>query len=258
MHQLIHSTAVVDATARIGANTTIGPYAVIEADAEIGADCSIGSHAVIKPHTLMGDKNQIFEGAVIGGIPQDLDFVGSKTVLKIGHCNIIREGVTIHRSASTKESTVVGNDNYLMAHAHVAHNCVLEDHIVIANNVLLAGHVHVESHSFISGGVVVHQFCQIGVHSMIGGNSKVVQDVLPFFLADGIPARTKAVNRIGLQRAEFSSDQASNLKRAFRILSKTGLKLTDRIADLNAVDCTNVKHLVSFIERSERGFCRFE
>ena len=258
MHQMIHSTAVIDAAARIGENTTIGSYAVIEADAVIGTGCSIGSHAVIKSHTLMGDHNQIFEGAVIGGIPQDLDFVGSKTVLKIGHRNIFREGVTIHRSASTQESTLVGNDNYLMAHAHAAHNCVLEDHIVIANNVLLAGHVRVESHSFISGGVVVHQFCQIGAHSMIGGNSKVVQDVLPFFLADGIPARTKAVNQVGLQRAGFSNNQASNLKRAFRILSKTGLKLTDRIAALNEVDCINVKHLVSFIERSERGFCSFK
>jgi len=258
MHQLIHSTAVIDATARIGKNTTIGSYAVIEADAVVGTDCSIGSHAVIKSHTLIGDNNQIFEGAVIGGIPQDLNFVGSNTVLKIGHRNIFREGVTIHRSASTTEATLVGNDNYLMVHAHVAHNCVLEDHIVIANNVLLAGHVHVESHSFISGGVVVHQFCQIGQHSMIGGNSKVVQDVLPFFLADGIPARTKDVNRVGLKRARFSSNQASNLKRACRILSKTGLKLTDRIAALNEVDCTNIKHLISFIERSERGFCSFE
>jgi UDP-N-acetylglucosamine acyltransferase len=258
MDKSVHPTAIVHPTARIGKTTDVGGYAVIEADTVIGEDNRIGFHAVIKRHTLMGNGNQIFEGAVLGGIPQDLKFTGAQSFLKIGHRNVFREGVTVHRSAEAGKETMIGNDNYLMAHAHVAHNCVLEDHIVIANNGLLAGHIHVESNSFVSGGVVIHQFCRIGRHSMIGGNSKVAQDALPFFLIDGVPARTRAINHVGLQRAGFSEAEISDLKQAYRILSKTEVQLGERMAALRTMDSENVQHLVSFIEQSERGFCRIK
>ncbi|MBI2821107.1 MAG: acyl-ACP--UDP-N-acetylglucosamine O-acyltransferase [Acidobacteria bacterium] len=251
----IHPTAVVHPGARLGSGTDVGPCAVIEEDVIIGQNCRIGAHAVIKQGTRMGDGNAVFEGAVLGGPPQDLKYSGGRSYLRIGNGNTFREGVTVHRGAVVEGETRIGNGNYLMAHAHAAHDCTLGDSIVIANNVALAGHIEIDSHAFISGGVVIHQFSRVGKHSMIGGNSKITQDVLPFFLVDGVPGRVRALNLVGLKREGFPDAEINNLKEASRILFQHG-SLEAKLAAMSAIDSDHVRHLVTFIRSSRRGFHR--
>jgi UDP-N-acetylglucosamine acyltransferase len=247
---------VVHTGVYLGRGTEVGPYAVIEQDVAMGDRCRIASHVVIKRYTQMGDDNTVCEGAVLGGAPQDLKFSGGRSWLRIGHRNTIREGVTLHRAQQPDGKTRIGSDNYLMANVHVAHDCLLEDFIVLANNVALAGHVHIEDHAFLSGGVVVHQFSHIGRYAMIGGNSKVTQDALPFFLIDGNPARVRGLNLVGLRRGGFSAAEIRQLKGAQRILFDEGPSLESRIGELKAIDSVYVQQIVAFIGRSERGFCR--
>ncbi|HEY2930140.1 MAG TPA: acyl-ACP--UDP-N-acetylglucosamine O-acyltransferase [Acidobacteriota bacterium] len=253
---LIHTTAVVDSGARLGTSTEIGPYAVVEAGVVIGARCRIGAHAVIKRFTSMGEDNQIFEGAVLGGVPQDLKFSGAISYLTIGSANIFREGVTVHRATTPGGETRIGNYNYLMVNAHVAHDCLLGNHVILANNVGLAGHITIEDHAFLSGGVMIHQFSRIGKHSMVGGHAKVTQDVLPFVLVDGIPAKVRSLNLVGLRRAGFAPDEIRNLKQASRILFCPGQSLETKLATMAEIDSDAVRHLVRFIHESKRGFCR--
>ncbi len=253
----IHPTALIHPDARIGEQTKIGPYAVIEGDTDVGANCRIEAHAVVKRHTRMGNGNHVFEGAVLGGIPQDLKYSGSPSRLEIGDGNVFRENVTVNRSTEVGGVTRLGDRNYLMTCAHVAHECSLEDDVIMANNVALAGHVHIESKAFLSGGVVVHQFTRIGTLAMVGGNAKVTQDVLPFFLVDGVPARTRSLNLVGLQRAGYSRDAIRALKSAYRILSGREGRLQDRLQRLEKLEAEPVERLIRFIRGSERGFCRF-
>ena len=159
----IHPTAVIDPGAEIGTDVTIGPYAVVEADTLLGSGCHVAAHAVVKRYTRLGEGNLIAEGAVLGGDPQDLKFSGNRSSLQIGNQNVFREGVTVSRATEEDASTRIGDNCFLMAHSHVAHECVLGDHVVLANNVALAGHVSLGNRSFLSGGVVVHQFCRIGL-----------------------------------------------------------------------------------------------
>ncbi|HSR51194.1 MAG TPA: acyl-ACP--UDP-N-acetylglucosamine O-acyltransferase [Acidobacteriota bacterium] len=250
----IHPTALVDSSCTLGRGTRVGPYAVIEADVEIGRDCRIAAHAVLKRYTRMGDRNQIHEGAVLGGAPQDLKFKERPTHLFIGDDNVIREGATLHR-ASSGEATRIGDGNYLMAYVHVAHDCLLGDKVIIANNVCLAGHIEIGDHAFISGGVVIHQFTRIGRRSMVGGNAKVVQDVLPYCLVDGIPARTRALNLVGLRRAGLNASQLKPLKEAYRILFSDHSALEVRLQRLGKIDSPRVRRLEEFIRSSQRGFC---
>ena len=206
----------------------------------------------------MGEDNRVFEGAILGGIPQDLKYSGEISYLRVGNRNTFREGVTVHRASDLEGETRIGNDNYFMGNVHVAHNCLLEGNVVLTNNIALAGHVHVEDHAFVSAGVVIHQFTQLGRHCMIGGNSKITQDVLPFFLTDGVPARVRGLNLVGLKRNGFSNQEISNLKRAYRILFQRGLKRKEKLTAMREIDSEHVFHLVSFIERSKRGFCGAE
>ncbi len=251
----VHPTAIVHPTARLGEGVVIGPWVLIEEGVVIGDDTSVAARAVVKAGVSVGKGNRIHEGAILGGTPQDLKFKGDVSRLRIGDGNIIREGVTVHRSTHAGGETVVGNENFLMAYAHVAHDCRLEDGVILANNVCLAGHVRVESHAFLSGGVVVHQFCQVGRYSMVGGNAKVEKDVLPYFLADGVPARTRALNLVGLRRHGFTAEDIRLLKQAYRILLGAG-KLEERLAELSALGSAHADYLVEFVRRSERGFCR--
>ncbi len=253
----IHPTALIHPDARIGEQTSVGPYAVIEEDTDIGPNCRIEAHAVIKRHTRMGKDNHVFEGAVLGGIPQDLKYSGTRSRVEIGDGNVFRENVTVNRSTEVGGVTRLGDRNYLMTCAHVAHECSLEDDVIMANNVALAGHVHIESKAFLSGGVVVHQFTRIGTLAMVGGNAKVTQDVLPFFLVDGVPARTRSLNLVGLQRAGYSRDAIRALKSAYRILSGREGRLQDRLQRLEKLEAEPVERLIRFIRGSERGFCRF-
>jgi UDP-N-acetylglucosamine acyltransferase len=231
--------------------------AVIEEDVVIGEGCTIEAHAVVKRYTRLGKGNHLHEGAVLGGSPQDIKYRGGTSFLLVGDGNIFREHVTVNRSTEPDGTTRIGHHNFLMTSSHVAHECILGNHVVMANCVALAGHVRVEDHAFLSGGVVVHQFSNIGRHAMIGGNAKVTQDVLPFCLVDGVPARTRSLNLVGLRRAGFGREEIRSLKKAFRILSGAGPDRESRILQVQAIESDSVQYLVEFIQRSNRGFCGF-
>ena len=234
----------------------IHPTAIIEDNVEIGPDCEIGAYAVIKQFTKIGARNRIFEHAVIGGEPQDVKFKGEPSFLEIGDDNLIREFCTFHRASGEGEITRIGSRNFFMVGVHVAHNCRIGDDNIFANEVALAGHITIEDHVFLSNNVGAHQFVRMGRYAMVGGKSKIVQDVLPFFITDGNPARVRGVNSIGLRRAGFSDDAKRALKDAYRMLFRSATPVEDVLAQLEQVDDENISHLVSFIRGSKRGFIR--
>ena len=252
----IHSTAVVHPRAELGAGGRVGPYVVIEADVVIGADCEIGAHAVVKRFTTLGARNRVFEHATLGGEPQDVKFKGEASQLVIGDDNLIREYVTLHRASGAGAATRIGSRNFLMIGVHVAHNCEIGDDIICANDVALAGHIRIEDHAFLSNNVGCHQFIRIGRYAMVGGKSKIVQDVLPFFTTDGNPARVRGLNTVGLRRAGFDADARRHLKRAYQLLFRAGLPLAVALAELEQLDDEHVRYLVNFIHNSKRGFTR--
>jgi UDP-N-acetylglucosamine acyltransferase len=254
----VHPTAIVSEGAELGSNVSIGPYAVIESDTEIGESSRIRAHAVIKRFTSMGAANVVYEGAVLGGEPQDLGFVDCESYLRIGSGNQIREGVTMHRGTRPGSETIVGSNCFIMAGAHIAHNCRLGDRVIIANNVALAGHVEIEDQVFISGGVVIHQFCRLGRLAMIGGNSKIVQDCLPYIITDGVPGRARGINLVGLRRSRFTTQQVRGLKEAYKTLLRSGLRVEDALERLSQSNDAHVDHLIDFVRASTRGFCHAE
>ena len=235
---------------------SIHSTAVIEDNVEIGPNCEIGAYAVIKRFTRIGARNRIFEHVVIGGEPQDVKFKGETSYLEIGDDNIIREFCTFHRANGEGLTTRIGSRNFFMVGVHVAHNCVIGDDNTFANEVALAGHIMIEDHVFLSNNVGAHQFVRMGRHAMIGGKSKIVQDVLPFFITDGNPARVRGVNSVGLQRAGLSEDARRALKNAYKMLFRSKLPVADVLEQLAQVDDEHVAHLVSFIRGSKRGFTR--
>jgi UDP-N-acetylglucosamine acyltransferase len=251
----IHPTAIISDGARLGEGIRIGPYAVVESETVIGDRTEIRAHACVKRFTTLGQDNVIYEGAIIGGEPQDLAFTDCESRVRIGDRNRIREGVTIHRGTQTGSATVIGSDCYLMAYAHIAHNCTLGDRVIIANNVALAGYIEISERVFISGGVVVHQFCRLGRLAMIGGNSKIVQDCLPFVTTDGVPGRACGLNLIGLRRAGFKASEVQALKEAYRLLLRAGLPLDEALSQLAGFNDANVNDMIEFVRRSKRGFC---
>jgi UDP-N-acetylglucosamine acyltransferase len=251
----LHPTAIISERATLGQLVTVGPYSIIEPDTTIGDRCELRGHVTVKRFSHLGSDNLLHEGAVIGGEPQDLSFAGDESRLTIGARNKIREGVSINRGASQGSETALGSDCFIMAGAHVAHDCKLGDNIIIANNVALAGHVEIEDGAFISGGVVIHQFCRIGRLAMVGGNSKIVQDCLPFIITDGMPGRARGLNLVGLRRAGFRSADIQSLKQAYRVLLRSGLTLDQAIDELGQLGGPAVDHLISFVKKSKRGFC---
>jgi len=234
----------------------IHPSAIIEDHVEIGPDCEIGAYSVIKRFTRIGARNRIFEHTIIGGEPQDVKFKGEESYLEIGDDNIIREFCTFHRANGEGQTTQIGSRNFFMVGVHVAHNCVIGDDNIFANEVALAGHIQIEDHVFLSNNVGAHQFVRMGRHAMIGGKSKIVQDVLPFFITDGNPARVRGVNSTGLRRAGFSEDERRALKEAYKLLFRSTTPIQDALRELEQVDDEHVAHLVSFIRGSKRGFAR--
>src|SRR5215204_1397057 len=233
---------------------TIHPTAVIEDNVEIGPDCEIAAYAVIKQFTKIGARNRIFEHAVIGGEPQDVKFKGERSYLQIGDDNLIREFCTLHRANGEGETTRNGSRNYFMVGGNVAHNSIIGDDNIFANEVALAGHITVEDHVFLSNNVGAHQFVRMGRYAMVGGKSKIVQDVLPFFITDGNPARLRAVNSVGLRRGGFSEDERRALKDSYRLLFRSGVPIQDALEELTRSEDPNVRHLVEFIRESKRGF----
>ncbi len=252
----IHPTALISPRARIDESVHVGPFVVIEDDVSIGAGCRIDSHAVIKSYTTMGRGNHVGEHAVLGGVPQDVKFRGERSRLVIGDDNLIREFVTIHRAGGEGEQTRVGSRNFIMIGVHIAHNCVVGDDNIFANEAALAGYITVEDHVFLSNNVGAHQFVRFGRFAMVGGKSKIVQDVLPFFTTDGNPARVRGLNSVGLRRAKFSPHARRALKTAYHLLFRRGLPLEAALSEMEGLEDENVLHLVNFIRGSERGFTR--
>jgi UDP-N-acetylglucosamine acyltransferase len=249
----IHSTALIDPDARLGAGVTVGPYAVVEADTAIGEDCEIRPHAVIRRYTRMGRGNRVHENAVIGGEPQDFAFRPCVSWVEIGEGNVIREGVTIHRARTEGGVTRIGDGNMLMAYSHVAHDCRLGNEVAMANGALLAGFVTVDDRAFVSGAVTVHQFCRIGRLAMVSQSTRVTMDCLPFIVTEGVPGRARALNVVGLKRAGVPEEEMSQLRHAFRVL-RSGAGLKEILARLAALKSPAVAELVRFIEGSKRGF----
>jgi len=250
----VHATAIVSPEARLGRDVSIGPYAVIEGGTVIGEGCEIRAHAVVKRHTTLGALNRVHEGAVLGGEPQDLSFRDRETGLLIGDRNVIREGVTIHRSTKEGGATVVGSDCFLMAYVHVAHDNRIADRAILGNNVMLAGHVELGERAFLGGGAGVHQFCRVGRLAMVGGNAKVVQDCLPFVITDGHPARARGLNVVGLRRAGVAAPQMSTLREAYRLLARSGLCLETALEKMACLQDPLVEEMIGFVRSSKRGF----
>lgn len=254
----VDAGARVHPAARLAADVTVEMGAMIEADVRIGRGSVIGPHALVYSGTTVGEQVQVGAGAVLGGTPQDLKFRGGRSGVRIGDRTVIREYVTVHRCVEEGGTTVVGSDCLLMATSHVAHECVLGNRVIAANGVMMAGHVVVGDGVFLSGNVVVHQFTSIGRLAMIGGGSAVRQDIVPFALADGHPARPKGLNVVGLRRAGMSEDAIRALKRAFRGLFASGSTLAQRLQRVveGDAECTEVAELVAFVRQSERGVAR--
>jgi len=242
----------------MGRDVEIGPYSVIGENVFIGDGTKIGAHVVIEGWTTIGRDCQISHSACLGGSPQDLKFKGEKSFLYIGDNTIVREFATIHRATGEGEETRIGTHCMIMGATHIAHNCQVGNYVIMSNGSGLAGHVVVEDRAIISGMTGVHQFVKIGRNAMLGGASKVVQDVPPFVIADGRPARVCGLNSVGLSRAGLSESVRSNLKKAYRILFRSGLKLSDAIALMEQdVDSSEpVDHLLRFLRNVDRGICR--
>jgi len=252
----VHPTALISPRSIIADNVSIGPFAVVEDDVTIGEDCEISSHAVIRRYTSMGRGNRIGEHAVIGGEPQDVKFKNETSRLIIGDDNLIREFVTIHRASGEGEATRVGSRNFLMIGVHVAHNCTVGDDNIFANEAALAGHITVEDHVFLSNNVGAHQFVRMGRYAMVGGKSKIVQDVLPYFTTDGNPPRVRGLNSVGLRRAGFTVEARRALKAAYLILFRRGLPVEAALREMESLEDEHVLHLINFIRGSRRGFTR--
>lgn len=252
----VHPTAVIGAGCEIHPTVRVGPYAVIEDQVIIGEGCEIGPHAVVKRYTELGARNRIAEHAVLGGEPQDVKFTGEASRLVIGDDNLVREFVTMHRASGAGAETRVGSRNFLMIGIHIAHNCNIGDDNIFANGVALAGHVAVEDHVFLASNVGAHQFVRFGRYAMVGGKSKIVQDVLPFCTTDGNPAFASGLNSVGLRRAGFDQATRDNLKRAYRILFRYGTPFPLALEEAAHIEDPNVEHLLSFIQSSKRGFHR--
>jgi UDP-N-acetylglucosamine acyltransferase len=255
---MIHSTAVIHPKARVGDGCGIGPYCVIGEHVELGAGCQLHSHVVIDGHTRLGTRNEIFPFASIGLKTQDLKWKGGITRTEIGDENTFREYVTIHSATSDGGVTSVGSDNHILAYCHVAHDCQLGDHIIMSNVATLAGHVTVGDYAVVGGLAAVHQFCRIGKMAIIGGCSKVVQDVPPFMLADGNPAETRTINKVGLERNGVSEEAIAGLRSAYKVLFREGLTIPNALAKIEKElpQLQEVLHLVQFVKSSERGISK--
>jgi len=255
---MIHPTAIIHPKAQVGANCEIGPCCVIGEHVVLGDGCKLHSHVVIDGHTRLGKENEIFPFASIGLRTQDLKWKGGLTRTEIGDRNTIREGVTIHSATSDGNATIIGSQNLLLIHVHIAHDCVLGNQIIMSGYVGLAGHVVVEDQVVMGGYAGVHQFCRIGRLAMLGGSSKVVQDVPPFMMAEGQPAETRTINKIGLERSGFSEATIAALKQCYKILFREGLTISNALVKIEkeVSIAPEVQHLLDFIRSSERGISK--
>jgi len=255
---MIHPTAIVSKKAKLGEDVEVGPYSIIGDNVAIGKATKIGSHCVVEGYTTVGSNCQVFTGAVIGSQPQDLKYSGEKSFLQIGDNNIIREFCTFNPGTKDGGKTVVGDGNLIMAYSHVAHDCRVGNNCVIANCGTLAGHVTIEDMAVIGGIVAVHQFVHVGKMSIIGGCSKVVQDIPPFSTCDGHPARVYGLNLVGLRRHQVGRESIKLLAEAFKVLFNSGLTPKHAIERIEKEikQADEISYLVNFVKTSERGLSR--
>ena len=259
----IDLSATVAPTARVHPDSTVGPgcviadFCIIESDVVIGKRCRFEPYVYVKRWTTMGDDNEVSAGTVLGTDPLDKVFTGERSYLRIGSRNKIREHYTISRGTKPESVTEIGDENYIMTSGHIAHNCRIGNQTVIASCALVAGYAEVEDQAFISGGVVVHQYSRIGRLAMIGGNTRVNLDVPPYFLYSEFHVEPVGVNLVGVRRAGLSSDDISSLKVAYRLLYRSGLKLSTALERIES-ECASAhtRHLVEFVRSSKRGICR--
>src|SRR5688572_17131902 len=251
----IHPTAVIDESAEVGPDVAIGPYAVIGPNVRIGAGTTIAPHVHIMRDTTLGEGCSIHHGAAIGGDPQDLKYGGEQTELIIGDRTVVREFVTLNRGTHANGRTQIGSDCLIMAYTHVAHDCIIGDKVVLANAVNMGGHVTIEDHVIVGGMTAVHQFARIGRHAFVGGMSAVLKDVAPYVKAAENPIKLFGLNSVGLQRRGFSDETRLAIKRAFRLLFRSSLNITQAIEQARAElpDSPELRHFLEFIETSERG-----
>jgi UDP-N-acetylglucosamine acyltransferase len=256
---MIHPTAIIDSKADIGSNVEVGPYSIIGANVHIGSGTVIGPHVVIQPHVEIGPDCHIFQYASIGAVPQALKFQGEETYVKIGRGTVVREFVTVNRGTGFGgEITEVGEENFLMAYVHIAHDCKTGRNVILANNATLAGHIVIEDFVTVGGLVAIHQFVRIGNYAYIGGKSAVVKDIPPYVIAAGDRAKLHGLNSVGLKRHGFSQETLSSLKKAYRIIFRIGLTLNEAIERVKAEveQVPEVNDLIKFIKSSERGITR--
>lgn len=252
---MIHPSAIVDPKSKIAANVSIGPGAVIDADVSVGPDCRIGPHVHLTGHTIIGANNVFHSGCVIGDAPQDLKYKDEPTRLSIGEDNVFREHVTVHRSNQREEDTVIGSNNFFMAHSHVGHNCHVGNSVILANGALLGGHVVVGDRVFISGHCMVHQFVRLGTLVLMQGGSGVSKDVPPYSIVRGINSIC-GLNIIGLRRAGFSPEQRMELKRIYHALFRSRHRFGAAFAAAQAEFTSEIaRGMLDFIAQSKRGVC---
>jgi UDP-N-acetylglucosamine acyltransferase len=252
---MIHPTAIIHPQARVGANARIGAYAVIDAGVELGADCLVGPHVYLTGVTKIGAGNKFHAGCVIGDAPQDLKYQDEPTRLEIGDNNVFREHATVHRSNKLAEATVVGSDNLLMVGAHVAHNCMVGNHVIFANGATLGGHVMVQDRAFISGNCLVHQFCRVGTLAIMQGGSAISKDLPPFTVARGDNGIC-GLNTVGLRRAGFSAAERLELKQLYHLLFRSGKLFRTAAAEAeNRFASAGAQAMLEFIAAAKRGVC---
>ena len=256
---MIHPTAIIDPSAILADNVSIGPYSLVGSGVEIDEGTIVGSHVVIKGPTSIGKDNRIFQFCSVGEDTQDKKYRGEPTRLEIGDRNVIREYCTLHRGTmQDKALTKVGSDNLLMAYTHVAHDCMVGDHVIMANAASIAGHVQVESHAILGGFTLVHQFCKIGQYSFSAMGSIISRDIPPFVLVGGQPTKPHGINAVGLERQGFSQEAIRQIKKAYKIVYKAGLKLESAIESLEemAQETPEIECLVTFLKQTQRSILR--
>jgi UDP-N-acetylglucosamine acyltransferase len=255
---MIHSSAVIHPKAQIGSGCDIGPYCIIGEYVTLGENCKLHSHVVVDGHTNLGKENEIFPFASLGKKTQDLKYKGGVTRLEIGERNVFREGVTIHSATGDGDATQIGSDNLFLTYVHIAHDCVLGNHIIMSGYAGLAGHVVVEDHAILGGYTAVHQFCRVGRLAMTGGCSRIPQDVPPFMIVEGNPAETRTINKVGLERNDVSNEAQTALRRAYKIIFREELSVPNALLKIEEElpPLPEVRHLVQFIRASERGITK--
>lgn len=255
---VVHPTAIVSPDAQLGPGVVVGPYAVIDGAARIGEGTEIGAHVWICGRVVMGCRNRVFHGAAIGAEPQDLAYAPCDSSVRIGDRNVFREYCTIHRGTREGTDTRVGSGCYFMALSHAGHNCLIGDRVVVCNNVLLAGYVEVGDRAFLSGNVMVHQFTRVGTLAIVSGGARVTRDAPPYTIVYG-DALVRGLNVVGLRRAGIGGNGRLALRKAFRIVFRSGLPLRDALQRLEHEGDATVETgtLAAFLRSSKRGFCRW-